>query len=183
MKASNLLMINNSYIFSGVGTWNKILQKHISLKISAFFWAAKHIQTYFSYSAPIPAGCQAPSLIRAMPLTPLPERHLFRILRMNVQKAPATAVLHKNVMMQVHREENTGDCSPKSDTEQYTLNFIKPTKEMQKPPPKNSSSSMCFICNHIKFCWKRDFQISGFLLHAHLTLVLAPDRRKLYTRL
>lgn len=84
------------------------------------FWAARHIQTYFSYFLPTPAGCQAPSLICAMPLPPLLESHLFPMPGMNVERAPDTAVLHKNVMMQVHGKENMGDLSPESDTETST---------------------------------------------------------------
>lgn len=50
-----------------------------------------------------------------------------------------TAVLHKNVAMQVRGKENTEDYFPKSAAEEYTLNFIKPTWEMQ-PQPKQPFS-------------------------------------------
>lgn len=118
MKAINLLIINNSYIFSGVGIWKKILKNNMLLWRSVwFFWAARHIQTCFSYPLPIPAGCQALSHICVTAVTPLPESHFFPVLPMNVERAPDTPVLHKNAMMQAHGKQNAGDCSPKSDTE------------------------------------------------------------------
>lgn len=108
MKAIHLLITNN-YIFSGVGIWKRILKTLTFLCRSGWgFWAARHIQTYFSYSLPtLPRTfshlCNTTDVTAREP--PLP----------NVRDAPDTAVLHNSVMMPVHRKENAGDCSPKND--------------------------------------------------------------------
>lgn len=50
---------------------------------------------------------------------------------------------------------------------------------MQKHPQTTPSFLMHFIYTCIKCSWKCDFQISRFLLHAHLTLISAAVHKTL----
>lgn len=82
---------------------------------------------------------------------------------MNIQQDSDTQqYFTKNVMMQVHGKENTDDYFPKSAAEEYTLNSIKPTWEMQTQPQTALFFLMCFIYNSLNAAGNVTFKYPGF---------------------
>lgn len=89
VKAINLLVINNSYTFTGVGIGNKILKTHKMVRKRVFLWVRQiKYRPTFLYSSN--TCCQAPFLICAMLLMLLLENTFFPKPGMNTQQVPDT---------------------------------------------------------------------------------------------